>query len=117
MCFSEHLHVYTYNLLQERLFHDTSKNCRPLGIFHSGLYNKKHIGFFSMKTTPLSLNSFSKKASVIYSIWLSVFTKLLTKHGKHIITEYKMEILFSFEYLWTFSTLEKSIFYLVQAFC
>ena len=71
MCFSEHL--YTYNLLQEWLFHDTSKNCRPLGIFHSGLYDKKHIGFFSMKTAPLSLNSFSKKASVIYFVTTPIY--------------------------------------------
>ena len=71
MCFSEHL--YTYNLLQEWLFHDTSKNCHPLGIFHSGLYDKKHIGFFSMKTTPLSLNSFSKKASVIYFVTTPIY--------------------------------------------
>ena len=50
------------------------------------------------------------------TVWDSAFTKLLTKHGKHIITEYKMEILFSFEYYGHFQHLRSQFFTLYRPF-
>ena len=54
-------------------FYNASKNCHPFWYFNSGPYDKKQIGFFIMKTTPSSLISCGKQASMMYFVTTPIY--------------------------------------------